>query len=223
MADFRLHCFAQSGNAYKVALMLSCAGADWEPVFVDFFGGVTRTGQWRTTVNEMGEVPVLEHQGKMLTQSGAILNYLAEILGVFGGRDAEERREIWRWILYDNHKFTSYFVTHRWLRSFAEAAPHPEVLAFLRARIDAAFAVVEEHLSRREFMVGDRLTIADFSLIGYLYFPTEETGYDLAKSHPGIAAWTNRLAAQPGWRHPYDMLPGEQVRPRAREGGGSPA
>ncbi|BBK33210.1 glutathione S-transferase [Stella humosa] len=214
MAEFKLHCFAQSGNAYKVGLMLSLAGADWEPVYVDFFGGVTRTEEWRGAVNEMGEVPILEYRGLRLTQSGVILDYLADALGRFGGRDAAERREIWRWILFDNHKFTSYFVTHRWLRAFAETAPAPEVLAFLRARIDAAFAVVEKHLADRPFMLGDRLTIVDFSLVGYLYFPSEETGYDLPASHPNIAAWTRRLMAEPGWRHPYDMLPGEQIKPR---------
>ncbi|WP_133650186.1 glutathione S-transferase family protein [Paraburkholderia flava] len=214
MAEFKLHCFAQSGNAYKAALMMSCAGADWEPVFVDFFSGVTRTDAWRDTVNEMGEVPVLEHRGAMLAQSGVILDYLAEQLGVYGGRDAQERREILRWILFDNHKFSSYFVTHRWLRSFAQEPPSPDVIAFLRARIDAAFQVVDRHLATRSWMVNDRLSIADFSLIGYLYFPVDETGYDLANTHPHIAAWRDRMAAQPGWKHPYDMLPGTILKPR---------
>ena len=60
MAEYKLHCFAQSGNAYKVALMLELAGADWEPVWVDFFHGATRTPEY-LELNEMGEVPVLEH------------------------------------------------------------------------------------------------------------------------------------------------------------------
>jgi len=207
MAEFELHCFAQSGNAYKVALMLACAGADWEPVFVDFFSGVTGTPAWREALNEMGEVPVLRHEDRTLTQSGVILHYLSEALGVYGGRDADEQREIWRWVLYDNHKFTSHFVTHRWLRAFAGTTPHPEVMAFLRVRIDSAFGVVDKHLSQRDFMVGGRPTIADFSLIGYLYFPPEETGYDLPQSHPNIARWTDRMRSLPGWRHPYDLLP----------------
>lgn len=105
-------------------------------------------------------------------------------------------------------------MTYRWLRSFEEAAPHPEVLLFLRSRIDAAFAVVEHHLSRHTFKVGDRATIADFSLIGYLYFSVEETGYDLERTHPNIAAWRARISGQPGWRHPYDILPGTVIKPR---------
>nr|WP_088926383.1 glutathione S-transferase [Burkholderia multivorans] len=214
MSDFKLHCFAQSGNAYKIALMLSCSGVEWEPVFVDFFSGVTSTKAWRKTFNEMGELPVLEHRGKILSQSGVILDYLAEVIGCYGGRDADERREILRWILFDNHKFTSYFVTYRWLRAFEDKAPDPAVLSFLRSRIDAAFAVVEQHLAGRSFMVGERPTIADFSLIGYLFFPVEETAYDLDRTHPHIAAWRSRMARQTGWRHPYEMLPGTVIEPR---------
>ena len=78
MSEYKLHCFAQSGNAYRVALMLNLIGADWKPVFVDFFAkGVPRTPEWRADVNEMGEVPVLDHNGKRLTQSGVILTYLS--------------------------------------------------------------------------------------------------------------------------------------------------
>ena len=67
MAEFKLYCFPQSGNAYKAGLCLNLVGADWEPIAVDYFGGETRTKEWRETVNEMGEVPVLEHRGQKLT------------------------------------------------------------------------------------------------------------------------------------------------------------
>ena len=97
MADYKLYCFAQSGNAYKPALMLNLCGADWEPRFVDFFNGETRTPEFRANVNAMGEVPVLEHAGQKLSQSGVILHYLAEQLGKFGGDDDAERREVLRW------------------------------------------------------------------------------------------------------------------------------
>ena len=96
MADYRLHCFAQSGNAYRAALMCELAGLDWEPVFVDFFSGATRQPEYRS-LNEMGEVPVLEHGEKLLAQSGVILDYLAEVTGRFGPETSDERREILRW------------------------------------------------------------------------------------------------------------------------------
>ena len=82
MPEYQLYCFAQSGNAYRAALMLNLIGADWKPIYVDFFkGGETRTPKYRTEVNEMGEVPVLVHGDKKLTQSGVILSYLSERTG----------------------------------------------------------------------------------------------------------------------------------------------
>jgi glutathione S-transferase len=83
MADYVIHCFTQSGNAYKTALALALAGADWEPRFVDYFGGETRTAEYRA-LNLMGEVPILLHNGLVLSQSGVILDYLADSLGQFG-------------------------------------------------------------------------------------------------------------------------------------------
>jgi glutathione S-transferase len=115
MAEYRLYCFGESGNSYKPALMLALSGCDWEPRWVDYFNGETRGEAYRSTVNELGEAPVLEHAGKRLSQSGVILTYLAERTGRFGGRSADERLEVLRWILFDNHKFTSYFATLRFL------------------------------------------------------------------------------------------------------------
>lgn len=213
MPRTRLHGFKQSGNTYKIALYLTCAGLDWELVPVDFFGGETRSPEWRARVNEMGEVPVLEVDGLKLTQSGAILTWLAETTGHFAPKTAGERHEALRWILYDNYRFTNYFATRRYLKSFAPDAPAPGVLDFLKGRADAALGVVDTHLGSTPFMLGVVPTIADFSLIGYMYFPVDETGYDLAVSHPDIHAWTVRMAALPGWKHPYELLPGPLLKP----------
>src|SRR5688500_20273075 len=103
MAQYRLHCFAQSGNAYKAGLMLALCGADWEPVFVDFFKGEVRRPEWRDAVNEMGEVPVLEHGARRLTQSGVILAYLSRRFDKFAPQGEDEELETLRWMLFDNH------------------------------------------------------------------------------------------------------------------------
>ena len=93
MSEYQLYCFAQSGNAYRAALMLNLIGADWEPIWVDFFGAmVQRTPQYRSDVNEMGEAPVLVHEKRKLTQSGVILTYLAGRSGTKGG-DHPPRRQ----------------------------------------------------------------------------------------------------------------------------------
>ncbi len=204
MAEYTLHCFAQSGNAYKPALALELAGADWAPRFVDYFGGETRTPAYRA-LNVMGEVPLLEHRGKRLAQSGVILDYLAETLGRFGPRDADERREILRWILFDNHKLTSYTATYRFLRAFVQN-PKPDVLAEFRQRAETAWGILDNHLHGRQFVVGDRLTIADLSLCGYLFFD-DEIGVDW-NAYANIHGWLARITATPRWKHPYHLMPG---------------
>jgi glutathione S-transferase len=213
MARYKLHCFGQSGNSYKVALYLACAGLDWEPVFVDFFKGATRDAGWRESVNTMGEAPVLEAEGRKLSQSGAILTHLAETTGKFAPASAAERLEALRWVLFDNHKFTSYLATYRFLKAFAQPEPDASVVAFLKARFEAAAAIVDRHLAKSPFVVGNTPTTADFSLAGYVYYPVEEHGYDWAKSHPGIHAWMGRLRALPGWKGPYELMPGARIAP----------
>jgi glutathione S-transferase len=204
MSEFVLYCFAQSGNAYKPALALQLAGADWEPRFVDYFGGETRTREYRA-LNVMGEAPLLLHKGLVLSQSGVILDYLAEALGKFGPRDAAERREILRWILFDNHKLTSYTATLRFMRTFTEN-PDPAVLAFLRGRAETAWGILNAHLAGRPFVIGEHLTVADLSLCGYLFWP-EEIGVDW-NAYPNLRDWLARIAAAPHYKLPYELMPG---------------
>jgi glutathione S-transferase len=212
-APYRLHCFCQSGNAYKVALYLNCAGLPWEPVFVDFMNGATRNPDWRRDVNAMGEAPVIEIEGKRLTQSGVILTYLAEKTGKFAPSSEDARLEALRWILFDNHKFTANFATYRFLKAFAPKDPGEAVMAFMKGRFDGAAQIVDMHLANQPFMVGNAPTIADFSLAGYVFYPPEESGYDFAVTHPNIHKWRERIRALPGWKDPYDLLPGTRLMP----------
>jgi glutathione S-transferase len=211
---YRLHGFCQSGNTFKVAFLLRALRQPFEPVFVDFMNGLTRDASWREQTNEMGEAPVLDDGPRRLTQSGAILSYLARKHGAFEGQDEDERLEVLRWLFFDNHKFTSFFATYRFLKSFGPKAPDPAVMPWLKGRIDAAFAIVEKHLDNRSFIVGQAPTIADFSMSAYLFYPSEESGYDLPRSHPNIAAWIARMREVDGWADPYQVLPGERIAPK---------
>jgi glutathione S-transferase len=204
--EFKLYCFAQSGNAYKAALMLNLCGAKWEPRFVDFFNGETRTPEYRANINEMGEVPVLEHNGKRLSQSGAILHYLAEHLGKFQG---EDRMEVLRWILWDNHKLTSYIATLRYMVTLAKVG-EPQVHEFLRGRVKGSLVLLDLHLKKSPFVVGKEPSIADLSLCGYLYWP-DEFGVSWAE-FPAIGAWLERIRKLPGWVHPYELMPGHPLK-----------
>jgi glutathione S-transferase len=169
MAEYQLYCIAQSGNAYRVAVMLNLIGADWEPIWVDFFaGGATRKPDYRENVNEMGEVPVLVHGKKKLTQSGVILTYLSDLTGEFKPQGEDERLEALRWIIFDNQKVNGYLGPYRFLRNFAKPAGDPAVMAFLKGRIDGSLAIVNKRLASRAYLLGDGPTIADISLTGYL-------------------------------------------------------
>ena len=211
---YRLHGFSQSGNTFKVAFLLRALDQPWEARFVDFMNGVTRTGEWRESTNEMGEVPVLEDGERRLTQSGVILTYLAGKHGAFAGRTEDERLEVLRWLLFDNHKFTSYFASYRFMKAFGAVEPDAAVMNWLRGRLDNAFGVVDRHLAHRPFMVGEGPTIADMSLCGYLFYPVEESGYEVAGRFPNIQAWRGRMRAIPGWADPYAVLPGPRIAPR---------
>lgn len=206
MAQYRLYCTGGSGNSYKVALYLNCAGLDWEPVGVDFAGGQTRDASWRADTNTMGEVPVLEVDGRRMSQSGAILMWLAETTGKFAVAD-DERFEALRWMFFDNHRFTNNYAMHRFQNSLTPAPVHPAILAFLRSRVQATYAIVDKHLTDLSFVLGDRPTIVDFSMAGYVYYPAEETGFDLEAAFPALHAWRRRLAALPGWKPPYELMP----------------
>ena len=203
----KLHCFGESGNAYKAALALQLSGLDWEPVKVDFFGGETRTQDYRTTINNMGEAPVMIDGDIRLTQSGVIQDYVSEQSGKFGGGNPEERREILRWVLWDNHKLSSNAGMTRFLMNFLPEDKRPDqVIGFMQGRLKAAYATLNAHLEGRDWIVGDGITNADLSCCGYLYYP-EPFGFDRAE-WPHIDAWLTRLSETPGWKHPYDLMPG---------------
>ena len=210
MSEYQLYCFAQSGNAYRAALMLNLIGAKWRPVWVDFFaGGESRTPTFRSEINEMGEVPVLVVDGgKRLTQSAVILNYLAKKSGVFEPKGEDEEMEALRWMVFDNQKVNGFIGPYRFIRNWAKPTPDQAVFNFLKARIDGSLAIVNKRLEKEPFILGNRPTVADISLSAYLYYPVEEFGFDIRKDHPAISAWLDRIKALPNWAHPYDLMPG---------------
>lgn len=200
-----LYGFGESGNAYKVALALQAMGLEWELRPLDFFAGETRSPEFRA-INEMGEAPVLVDGDVTLSQSGVILDYLASKTGRFGGRSAAERREVLRWMFWDNHKFTGQIATLRFLQSFVPEDKRPQAaIEFLAGRVKAAAKVLETHLEGRDWVVADGPTVADFSLCGYLFYP-EPKGVERA-DWPAIDAWLSRIAALEGWKPPYEMMP----------------
>lgn len=202
----KLHCFGESGHSYKAALGLELAGLPWEPVFVDFFNGASRSDAYRD-LNPMGEAPVLIDTDNdiTLTQSGVILDYITELSGKLGPKTDAERREILRWVLWDNHKLSSQVGMLRFLMNFLPEEKRPqEVIAFTTARTKAAYAILDKALADRDWLVGDSITAADISCCSYLFYP-EPFGFDRAE-WPNIDAWLTRISNLKGWQHPYDLM-----------------
>ncbi|MEM6375110.1 MAG: glutathione S-transferase family protein [Pseudomonadota bacterium] len=202
-----LYCFGESGNSYKAALAMELSGVAWQAVKVDFFGGETLSQTYRRDVNSMGEVPVLMDGDFRTSQSGAIQAYITEKSGEFGGKDHAETHEILRWVLWDNHKLSSQAGMTRFLMNFLPEDKRPsEVITFMQGRLKAAYDILNAHLDNRDWIVGDALSNADLSCCGYLFYP-EPFGFDRA-DWPNIDRWLTNIAATPGWKHPYDLMPG---------------
>ncbi|MCB2109790.1 MAG: glutathione S-transferase family protein [Defluviimonas sp.] len=198
-----LYCFGESGNAYKAALTLELAGYDWAPVWVDFFNGGVRTAEF-LALNEMGEAPVFTEGELTLTQSCVIQLHVAEKTGrlLDGDRD-----EILRWLFWDAQKGSGQQGALRFMMNFLPEDRRPAaVIDWLKARAMTALATLERHLAGRDWIVGDRMTLADLACCGYLYYP-EPFGFS-REAFPSIDRWLGSIAALPGWKHPYDLMPG---------------
>ena len=203
----KLYCFGESGHSYKAALALQLAEIDWTPIFVDFFNGETRSDQYRNQVNEMGEAPVLVDGDIKLTQSGVIQNYLYNRTGKHGGKDEAEKLEILRWILWDNHKLSSFAGNTRFLMNFFPKDTRPQpVIDFNLARLKSSYGILENALTDKDFLVGNNISHADMTCCAYLYYP-EPFGFE-RDDWPNIDRWLGNISTIPGWQHPYDLMPG---------------
>ena len=203
----KLYCFGESGHSYKAALALQLADIDWTPIFVDFFNGETRSDEYRNQVNEMGEAPVLVDGDIKLTQSGVIQNYLYNRTGKHGGKDEAEKLEILRWILWDNHKLSSFAGNTRFLMNFFPKDKRPQpVIDFNLARLKSSYGILENALTNKDFLVGNNISHADMTCCAYLYYP-EPFGFE-RDDWPNIDRWLGNISTTPGWQHPYDLMPG---------------
>jgi glutathione S-transferase len=200
-----LYCFGESGNAYKAALALELAGIEWTPRHVDFFRGEARAPEFRG-LNPMGEVPVLDADGTILTQSGVIQDWVMDETGKLCGDGSKPvRREILRWTIFDNQKVSGFAGPLRFMMNFLpEEKRSADVIGFLTGRLHAALKVLEGELGTRDWLVGGEITCADISCCGYLFYD-EPFSFDRA-DYPAIDTWLDRIAATPGWKHPYDLM-----------------
>ena len=192
----RLFDYPDSGNGYKVRLLLALLGRPYEYVPVDILAGESRTEAFLAR-NPDGRIPVLElDDGSFLSESGAILFHLAEGTPYLPG-DPLERARVLQWMFFEQYSHEPHIATSRfWLKHVALTPWHRERLADKREAGEAALAVMERHLSAEPFFVAGRYTIADVALYAYTHV-APEGGFSLDR-HPAVRAWLDRVAAQPG-------------------------
>ena len=190
-----LYDYLDSGNGYKVRLLLAQLGLAYRFVGVDIIAGATRTPEFLAK-NPNGRIPMLElDDGTYLAESNAILWYLAKD-SPFAPSGQLEQAQVLQWMFFEQSSHEPYIATVRFiLRHLPPNSPRRAELPERFTRGRAALAVMEQHLGRNEFFVGDRYTIADIALYAYTHV-ANEAQIDLAP-FPAIRAWLDRVASQP--------------------------
>jgi glutathione S-transferase len=204
---FALYGSPHSQFTYKVALMLRLSGAPFSFRYVSFQKGAHRTPEF-LALSRWGQVPVLEHDGKVLVQSGAMLEYLADTLHKFDSGDAGERQHVREWLYWDADRlappvYGCYGVTLG-EKKLLPIIVDPAVAAYHRAGADAALTILDGALSRRAFLAMDRPTAADICCVGDVAF-ARLSGIDTAR-WPSLSRWAERMEQLPGFKAPFDLL-----------------
>jgi len=191
----RLYDFHESGNGYKVRLLLAWLGLPYERVELDILRGETRRPEF-LALNPNGRIPLLVlEDGRRLAESNAILFHLAQGTP-FWPTSAFEQAEVLQWMFFEQYSHEPYVAVVRFWTFAGQLEAHAAELPERRRRAEAALDVMEGHLAARSYFVGERCSIADVALYAYTHV-AHEGGFDLA-ARPAIRAWLERVASQPG-------------------------
>jgi glutathione S-transferase len=198
--DLVLHEDPRSGNCYKIRLTAALLGVPLALRQYDIMQGETRTPAFLSSVNANGRIPVLQIGDRFLSESNAASWYLAED-SVLIPQDRFARADMLRWMFFEQYSHEPNIATLRfWLLFVGEANLTPfqrDQIMAKRAGGEAALAVMDEHLSRREWFVGDSVTVADIALYAYTHV-CEAGGFRL-HDYPSVCAWLNRVSTLPGY------------------------
>jgi glutathione S-transferase len=191
----RLYDFHESGNGYKVRLLLTRLGTPFERVELDVLKGETRTPGFLAK-NPNHRIPLVEWpDGRRLAESNAILFHLARGTALLAD-DPWLQAEALQWMFFEQYSHEPYIAVVRFWHLSGTLAEHRAELEEKIERGHHALSVMEGHLRDRDWLVGDRDSIADIALYAYTHV-AHEGGYDLAP-YPAVRAWIDRVAARPG-------------------------
>jgi len=203
---FTLYGHQLSGPTYKVALMLALSGEPFSYHHVDLRAGAHKQPEYLAK-NRFGQVPCLYDGSHHFCQSASILQYLAEKLKKFGGKNAEEHARIREWMFWDFDRLApGVFRSRAYKQGLRKGAQ--DVVDSFKGDGEAGLAVLEGHLGKQPWLVGEAPTIADVDCYGVIYYAADG-GFDLAR-YPNLSAWKKRIEALPGFGTPEKLLPGEQ-------------
>jgi glutathione S-transferase len=190
-----------SGNCYKIKLLCSELGIDYDWRELDILGGATRTPEF-LAMNPNGKIPLLElRDGRHLAESNAILCYLAEGTEL-AGRDRFERALILQWMFFEQYSHEPYVATSRFIVRYLGNPPERHAdLEQKRAAGNRALDIMDRQLLQTPFMTGENFTLADIALFAYTHV-AEEGGFGLGP-RKGIGAWIARIMARPNYKAMY--------------------
>lgn len=185
-----------SGNCYKLKLLLTQLGKPFEWVDIDILKKESRTPEFLAK-NPNGKIPLLELEpGVYLAESNAILHYLAEG-SAFLPSDRLQRAQVLQWLFFEQYSHEPYIATSRYIVRYLGTPPEYEkTLAEKRAAGYAALDVMQQHLATRRFFAAECYTIADIALYAYTHV-ANEGGFDLAR-YPAVTQWLERVRGEPG-------------------------
>jgi glutathione S-transferase len=199
MARLVLHEYARSGNCYKIRLTAAHVGLALERREYDIMNGETRTAEFLSHVNANGRIPVLQVGDRFLPESNAACWYLARGTSLVPD-DPFDQADVLRWLFWEQYNHEPNVATLRFWFGWIGEANFSEfqrvALPLKRQAGLAALALMDDHLADHDFLAGGRFSVADIVLYAYTH-TCEEGGYRLA-DYPAVAAWLERVAAQPG-------------------------
>lgn len=203
MSKITFYAHPRSGPSYRVGLALALMQEPFTFELVDLPGGGTRTPEYMKK-SRFGNVPCLQDGNEYIVQSSAILEYLAEKTGKFGGKNALERVRINEWMFWDFDRLCPGLFRSRAYKLGIRKA-EPAVVDVFKAEGESGLATLEAHLANNEWLALGKPTIADISVYAGVFYAADG-GFDLSK-YTGITAWKARIEALPGYGKPADVIP----------------
>lgn len=185
----------QSGNCYKIKLIASLLGIDYRWIEVDIMAKETHTTDFLNK-NPNAKIPLLElDDGRYLSESNAILNYLAEE-SVLSSKDTYTKAKILQWQFFEQYSHEPYIAVARFIAKYL-GLPEEKKQEYAAKQVGGhkALQVMETQLAQTTYLVGDDLTIADISLYGYTHV-AHEGGFNLGE-YPAIKQWLKRIQNHP--------------------------